>query len=219
MTTTPAPIRLALADDHQLFRKGLCLLFEAHPEFEVTVEAVNGLDLLASLANQPVDVVLLDLEMPELNGVETLQRLRVEFPDTKVLLLTMHDNEKYMLHCLKAGAQGYLLKDATPEELIFGVKKVHATGKYISDRVSDVLINRLEGLKTDTPDLADKFQLGQRELEVLQLICEEFTTSEIAEKLFLSVRTIESYRKRLLEKTNTRNSAGLVRFAVENSLI
>lgn len=218
MESTSTPISLALADDHQLFRKGLCLIFEEQDGFEVVIEAENGKQLVDALAHKSVDVVLLDLEMPEMNGAEALKIIKEVHPSIKVLLLTMHDNEKYMISFLQQGAHGYLLKDASPDELVHGVKKVHQSGRYINDRVSEALLNRLDGLKVETPTLGEENNLGEREMEVLRLICEEFTTAEIADKLFLSTRTIESYRKRLLEKTDTRNTAGLVRFAIEKDL-
>lgn len=219
MSITADPIKLAIADDHQLFREGIRLIFEAQSSINVMIEANNGRELLHALEQDMADVVLLDLEMPELNGAETLKVIREKYPDLKVLLLTMHDNEKYMVSFLQLGANGYLLKDTAPEELVFAVKRVHETGKYLSDRVSDALLNRLGSLKTKAPQLGDITNLGERELEVLQLICQEHTTAEIADQLFLSTRTIETYRKRLLEKTDTRNTAGLVRFAIEKGLL
>ena len=219
METLSSPIKLAIADDHRLFREGIRLIFQADPLIDVMIEADNGQQLLDGLEQQKVDVVLLDLEMPVLNGAETLKAIREKYPELKVLLLTMHDNEKYMVSFLQLGAQGYLLKDTSPNELVLAVKKVHETGKYFSDKVSDALLNRLGNLKSETPQLGNLADLGERELEVLQLICEEHTTSEIADQLFLSTRTIETYRKRLLEKTDTRNTAGLVRYAIEHGLL
>lgn len=218
METTSLPITLALADDHQLFRKGLRLIFEEQKGFEVAFEAENGQQLVDALAQKTVDVVLLDLEMPKMNGAEALKIIREVHPTIKVLLLTMHDNEKYMISFLQQGAHGYLLKDASPDELVFGVKKVHESGRYINDRVSEALLNRLNGLKTETASIGEPHHLGEREMEVLRYICEEYTTTEMADKMFLSTRTIESYRKRLLEKTGARNTAGLVRFAIEKEL-
>lgn len=219
MEASTQNIRLAIADDHRLFREGIRLIFEAQSGIDVVVEAENGQNLIDYLETGSVDVVLLDLEMPELNGAETLKALQESHPDVKVLLLTMHDNEKYMVSFLQMGASGYLLKDATPDELVYAVQKVYTSGKYISDRVSDALLNRLDGLKTETPKIGNDLDLGEREMEVLELICQAHTTSEIADKLFLSTRTIETYRKRLLEKTDTRNTAGLVRFAIEKGLL
>lgn len=218
METTSLPITLALADDHQLFRKGLKLIFEEQEGFEVVIEAENGKQLVDALALKRADVILLDLEMPEMNGAEALKVIREAYPEAKVLLLTMHDNEKYMISFLQQGAHGYLLKDASPDELVLGVRKVHQSGRFINDRVSEALLNRLDSLKTENPTIGSEHNLGEREMDVLRLICEEYTTAEIADKLFLSTRTIESYRQRLLEKTGTRNTAGLVRFAIEKEL-
>ena len=212
-------IRLAIADDHRLFREGIKLIFEAEQGISVVIAANDGVELTTAMESNQADVVLLDLEMPNMNGAESLKIIKENYPETKVLLLTMHDNDKYIISFLQQGANGYLLKDATPDELVFAVKKVAATGKYLSDHVSDVLLNRLDGLKTVTPNLGQEHDLNERELEVLQYICQEFTTNEIADKMFLSTRTIESYRKRLLEKTDTRNTAGLVRFAIEKGLL
>jgi len=212
------PIQLAITDDHTLFRTGLKLIFSEIQDIEVAVEAANGRELIDALKDKPVDVVLLDLEMPEMNGKETLEALRLDFPEVKVLMLTMFNNEEYMIHFMQAGASGYLLKDAEPSEVEAAVRKVANGGTYLSEEVSQALLNRLDKVKTTAPDLGKQHNLGERELEVLHLICQEFTTQEIADKLFLSIRTIESYRKRLLEKSGARNTAGLVKFAMENGL-
>lgn len=212
-------IRLAIADDHLLFREGIKLIFDAQQDIDLVVNAGNGKELVEAMAQQTVDVVLLDLEMPVVNGAEALNMIKEQFPETKVLLLTMHNNHKYIISFLQQGANGYLLKDATPDELVFAVKKVHETGKYLSDHVSEVLLNRLSSMKSDAVELGVGHNLNEREVEVLRYICQEFTTAEIADKMFLSNRTIESYRKRLLEKTDARNTAGLVRFAIENNLL
>jgi DNA-binding NarL/FixJ family response regulator len=212
-------IKLAIADDHKLFRVGIAHIFSSIADIEVVAEAANGQELIDLIKGTAVDVVLLDYEMPILNGKETLDILKRDYPETKVLMLTMIQNEEYMIHFMQAGAGGYLLKDTEPKELEHAVRKVMETGTYLSDAVSQAVMKQLMASKPVEANFDSSHNLGERELEVLRLICKEFTTQEIAEQLFLSTRTIETYRKRLLEKTGARNSAGLVMFAMENGLI
>ena len=213
-------ITLGLVDDHRLFRKGLRAIFADTEDIEVILEASNGNELFELMKKEVPQALLLDLEMPGMDGKATLEILRRDFPEIKVVLLTMFKNEEFMLHFMKSGAHGFLLKDAHPEELEQAIRKVMQTGFYLSDTVSRVMLQRLEDFEQGTVgSTPGKIQLAERENEVLQLICQELTTAEIAEKLFLSPRTVETYRKRLLEKTGVRNTVGLVLYASKNGLI
>jgi len=213
-------IRIALVDDHELFRKGMAAILNANENLEVISEAGNGHDFLQGLAEgNPPDVVLLDLEMPVMNGLQTLTQLRKQMPDIKVILLTMHSDEKFVLHFMESGANGYLLKDSKPQEVEAAILKVAKSGFYFSDAVSHVLLNGVKQKNQSPPTLPGQEPLAEREIEVLKLLCLELTTAEIGEKLFLSPRTIEGYRKSLFEKTGARNVAGLVLFAVRIGLV
>lgn len=211
-------INVALADDHVLVRAGLAQIINKQDKLNVKCQASNGKELLALLEHESVDVVLLDIDMPVMDGKATLDRIVVDFPDVKVIMLTVHQHDSFIVHMMKAGAHGYLLKECEPEEVISAIKQVHEEGLYFNDRVSKALLGGVASPKSNHVSTIGE-SLNQRELEVLELICKEKTTSQIADELFLSPKTIEGYRKSLLEKTNTKNVAGLAIYAVKNGLI
>ncbi|TNE30989.1 MAG: response regulator transcription factor [Bacteroidetes bacterium] len=202
-------IQIAIADDHELFRSGIRNMLGNHGDFKVVVEASSGVDLLEKLGYERVDILLLDVDMPEMNGTEALQQIRAKYPETKVLMLTMYNHDEHMLYYLKNGASAYLLKDMSVEEMCTAIRAVFYSGQYLTNKAARVLLD--EEIKSPDAPIA----LSAREQQVLRLICMEKTTSEIAEELFLSPRTVETYRKQLLEKTNSKNIAGLVRYALE----
>ncbi len=213
-------IKVGLTDDHELMRAGLAQILEANGDIQVIFEASNGEELLEALKKYQVDVVLLDLEMPIMDGQIALQKVSEQHPMVKVLILSMHDSNSFIVNMMELGAAGYLLKDMPPEEVVKAVKTVQNDGLYFNAKVSRALLAGLPGSKI-TIDSKDNIKetLNSRELDVLKLICEEYTTTEIAEKLFLSPKTIEGYRKQLLEKTGVKNVAGLAIFAVRNHLV
>ena len=213
-----APIRLALVDDQKLFRGGLKMILAGDEAIEVVFEASNGEQFFERLAFEPVDVVILDVEMPKMDGTEVLQKLRAEHdPEIKVVMLTMHDSDRLINHLMQLGANGFLLKDENPEVVIEAVHQVAEDGIYFRDYVSRALLKGNRAQAKPGGFLGPK--ISDRELEVLQLICQELTSKEIAEKLFLSVRTVEGHRRSLQEKTGSRNLVGLVLYAVRNGLV
>ena len=213
-------IRIALADDHKLIRAGIMLILNNQDEFEIVLEASNGQELLDGLNDAKPDVVLLDLEMPILSGPETLGQLRTSHPYLPVLILTMHNTDVFILQMMEMGANGYLIKNSEPQEVVDAIKKVVTSKFYFSDRVSEVLLKNVAHQSHSAPSIhAEEEKITQREIEILKLICKEFTTSEIGKILFLSPKTIEGYRKSLMQKTNSKNMAGLVLFAVKNGLV
>ncbi len=211
-------IKLALADDQNLFRKGMSMLLRELDGMEVTLECANGKDLLKAIAVVPVDIVLLDLEMPVMDGVETMKRMRTDHPEVKVLVLSMHSEEKFIVHLMELGANGYLLKTAEAAEVETAIRSVAESGYYFSDMVSQVMLQGLVKKEKVRPYFNVVDPLSERELEVLKLICAEKTTPEIAERLFLSPRTVEGHRNNILLKTGARNVAGLVVFAMTNGI-
>ncbi|MBK9147839.1 MAG: response regulator transcription factor [Flavobacteriales bacterium] len=211
-------IRIALADDQTLFRKGLAILLQEMPGVEVTLECAHGADLLKAIAVVPVDIVLLDLEMPVMDGKETMHRIRQDFKDLKVIVLSMHADERSIVQLMELGARGYVLKTAEPEEIENAIRSVAESGYYFSDRVSRLMLHGLVKDKKVKPTFSERDALTERELEVLQLICKELTTTEIAGKLFLSPRTVEGYRNNILLKTGARNTAGIVVYAMTKGL-
>ncbi len=214
-------IRVAVVDDHEMFRKGIIGILVESEQFTVTLEAANGQEFLDKLESTTVDVVLLDLEMPVLSGMDACKMAREKSPDLKILILTMHKTPHFMVHMMENGANGYLVKESGPEELEEAIVKVYETGYYFSDAVSKAMLQRLDGGSKKIQKIEENLhnELSNREQEVLELICQELTTPEIAEKLYLSPRTVEGYRKQLLEKTGTRNTAGLVMWAVRQGIV
>lgn len=212
-------MKIALVDDHKLFRKGIRSLLEEINGIEVVFEAANGQELLDQMAQNPAQIILLDLEMPVMDGVTVLPLIREQYPATKVIILTMHQDDQFIVHLLELGAQGYLLKDTELEELENALDSVEKNGFYFNDRTSRAMLTRLVRKQKIIPTFSDIDPLTEREQDVLLLICKEKTTAEIAEELFLSPRTIEGYRNRLLEKTGAKNTAGLVVFAARQGFL
>ncbi|GAA4365634.1 response regulator transcription factor [Hymenobacter saemangeumensis] len=225
-------IRVFLVDDHTVLRTGIRNALATRDNLVVVEEAGSGPELLEKLANTPADVVLLDINMPGMDGLETLSQLRKDFPGVRVLMLSMLENEQYMQRALDGGAHGYILKSVGVDELVQGIEAV-AAGRFFL--CAEAGMEALRKLKTSAsapgasapgasaPDAsapgADAPQLSQREREVLQLIAEGFTNQEIADKLFTSKRTIETHRQNILDKTNMRNTAALIRYAVQEGIV
>lgn len=211
-------VRLALADDQVLFRRGLAMLLADMADVRIVLECANGEELLASLRSDTVDIVLLDLEMPVMDGMAAMKRIREEHPQVKVIVLSMHDQEKFIVHLMELGANGYVLKTAEPDEIEDAIRAVAATGYHFSPMVSRVMLHGLVKKEKVKPTFDDVDPLTERELEVLRLICLELTTTEIAGKLFLSPRTVEGHRNNILLKTGARNTAGLVVYAMTKGI-
>jgi two-component system response regulator NreC len=205
-------IRVLLADDHAMVRKGFRLILEAQPDMEIAGEAGNGRDAVELAEKLHPDVVVMDVAMPELNGIEATRRLAASSPHTRVLALSMHKDSVYVREILRAGARGYLLKDSIDTDLISAVRAVAKGDGYISPGVSDAVLSDYRRHVTDPLDL-----LTSR--EVLQMIAESKTNKEIAVALNLSVYTVEAHRGKIMEKLNLHSTGELVRFAVRHGLV
>lgn len=213
-------IKIALVDDHELVRAGLHQILSASGTIQIVFEASNGKELLENLKKYTIDVILLDLEMPEMGGQDALSHIVEHYPNVKTLILSMHDSNAFIVKMMEIGAAGYLLKDMPPSEVVKAVETVYNEGLYFNAKVSRALLAGLPGSALQIDSRKNiRETLNERELQVLRLICEEFTTGEIAEKMFLSPKTIEGYRKQLLEKSGVKNVAGLAIFAVRNNLV
>ena len=208
-------IRVLIADDHNLFRAGVRGLLKTFGGMEVTGEAMNGHEAVALAAEQRPDVLLMDVGMPGLNGIEAAERVRAATPTTRVIILSMHTGEEHVMRALKAGAAGYVLKDAQPDELERAVRQVANGEAYLSPSVSKYLVSYARG----DGGRSDLERLTSRQREVLQLIAEGYTTKGIAARLTLSVKTVETHRAQLMERLEIRDVAGLVRFALRRGLI
>lgn len=207
-------IKVLLADDHTIVRQGLKLILSSRPDLQVVGEAENGRQVLDLAAKLKPDVILMDVAMPELNGIEATRRLHEISPRTKVLVLSMHKEAVYVREILKAGARGYILKDAIDTELVSAIQAVARGDGYISPAISGALLSDYRENVTDPLDL-----LSTREREVLQLIAEGKTNKEIATRLNLSVYTVDSHRSRVMEKLNLHSAGELVRFAMKRGLV
>lgn len=215
-------IRIAVADDQILFRKGLINLLQSFPKLEVIIEAENGKQLLEKIrvASIRPDVVLIDLSMPEINGIEATKHLHIAHPEINVLILSVHDDESYIIHLLECGASGYLEKNSDPEEVLRAITLVMQDGVYFNKKTLNAMQRNLSHPTRKKVVLDDpNHDLTPREMEVLELICQELTASEIADKLSLSTRTIDGHRNNLLRKIGARNTAGLVKFAIVNGIV
>lgn len=212
-------IKVAIADDHLLFREGLRFILETQSNFKIVADVSNGAELVESLKTEIPDVVLIDLKMPVIDGVEAIRQIKQSHPAIRIIVLTMHHDESMILHLLDIGANGYLLKNTSSKEVVNAIEDVIRKDYYFTDYVTSVMLKGIKKQVKPSPVLQEAFSLSKREEEVLQLICKELTTAEIAEKLFLSDRTVESHRKSLLEKLNAKNTAGLVIKAIKLQIV
>jgi two-component system, NarL family, response regulator DegU len=212
-----AKFDIAVTDDQVMFRKGLVSLLSEFPELKVVIEADNGKDLQSKMKRRIPDVVLLDLEMPVMDGMETMAWLKATHPGIRVIILTMHNEEPIIAHMIENGAHGFLVKNDPIETLIDAIHSVMDTGYYFDDRVSRALLQRLVLGEKVKPNFA-KVALSERETQVIQLICMELTNHEIADRMNISVRTVEGHREVILEKLKARNTVGIVMYAIKNGL-
>lgn len=211
-------INIGITDDQLLFRKGMIALLGNYSGFNVLWEASNGLEAINQLKEYAAktDVLLLDLNMPEMDGIEVIKQVKESFPGVKVIILSIHEEERFIIKLIELGANSYLVKNASPEEVEKTIRITVDKGFYFNERISKILFNNVSGVRKRTSLTTD---FTKREQEVLQLICEEYSTKNIAKKLFISERTVEGHRNNLILKTNVKNTAGLVIYAVKNNLV
>ena len=202
-------IKVAIADDHKIFRKGVILSLRPFTNIKFVQEAENGEDLLNGLAASEPDVVLMDLRMPGKDGIEATKTISKQYPQIKVLILSMYEDERFVYHLMENGANGYLLKSAEPQE----------KGYYLNNFVNRILLKKSHSRQKVVPSLNSEITLSDKEKDVLRFICMEFTAAEIAQKMEISPRTVEAIKDRLMERFGSKNTAGLVFFAVKNNLI
>jgi two-component system invasion response regulator UvrY len=208
-------LKILIADDHPVVRQGLKQIIAETADIVVSGEAVDGLEAINKVRAGDYDVVLLDISMPVKNGIDVLAQLKYERPKLPVLMLSMHPEEQYAVQALRAGASGYLTKESAPEELVGAIRKVSTGGKYVSASLAEKLASIVQ---KGCPELPHQ-TLSERELDVMRLIASGKTVSEIARELSLSVKTISTYRSRILKKMQMKNNAQLTRYAINNRLI
>lgn len=209
-------IRVLLADDHNIVREGLRRIIEESGDLQVVAEAGDGREALGLLKESRPDVAVIDISMPGLDGLEVIGRIRAERPSLPVLILTMHEEEQYVVRAIGAGAMGYVTKRSASEELVEAIRKVHAGGRYLTESAAESLAVRLA---RGQEGLGPLDALSNREVQVLRRLAMGQTNREIAEAYHLSTRTVDTYRARLLKKLNLRNNADLSRFAIQTGLI
>jgi len=212
-------IRILIADDHPVLRRGLRALIEEEPDMEVVGEAGNGLEAVQLAERLRPDVVIMDISMPELDGLEATRRIRERSPSTYILILTVHAHERYLFPVLKAGASGYVRKTAADEELVEAIRVVARGDVFLYPSATRMLLDDYLAQVRAGREQDSYESLSEREREILRLLAEGYTNAEIAQKLSLSVKTVETYRTRIMEKLHLRTRAELVRYALRKGLI
>ncbi len=212
-------IKVAIADDHKIFRKGVILSMRPFANIKFIMEADNGEELLEKIPLAMPDVILCDLKMPKKDGIDSTKLITKLYPQIRVIILTMYEDERFVGHLMDCGAAGYLLKNTDPGEIKRAVMDVMRTGFYLNPFVNKILIKKNYSKQKFNPSLNSEMVLSDREKEVLTLVCMEFTATEIAGKMEISARTVEAIKDRLMERFGVKNSVGLVFYAMKNSLI
>lgn len=215
-------LNIGIAEDHQVMIDGLTALLEEFEDIRVTIKANNGKNLLEQLETHQPDVILMDINMPEMDGIEASSKVKEKYPGIAIIILSMFDHVKLIKECLKAGVDGYLLKETGIDELKEAIVNVSNGKTHFSKPVADKILLRKSKEKPRKSSFKQAdlpITLTPREIEVLQLICEEYTSNEIAAELYISVNTIETHRRHLLNKTKSKNVAGLYRYAMQHNLL
>lgn len=209
-------INLLIADDHTMFLQGIVSLLEQESEINIVGKAVNGIEALEIIKTKKPDLVILDISMPEMDGIELSKILKKDFPEVKILVVSTHSNIKIISRLIRIGVNGYLLKNAEKSELLTAIRTIASGENYYSEETEEkYLANHLKIEK----QVSVLTELSSREKEILVLIAHEYNTAEIAEKTFISLNTVNTHRRNLLSKLNAKNTAGLVKYAVENGLV
>jgi DNA-binding NarL/FixJ family response regulator len=213
-----ANVKILLADDHKIVRDGIKLMLESQAGIDVAAEASNGSEVLNILKDTPIDLVIMDINMPEMDGIAATKQIKATNSDVKVLALTMSNDDLHIRQMIQAGASGYIMKSAGRSELKDAILSIMDGKHYFSDEAAhSIMMDLVKGKgKSSSTDLV---HITDRELEILELIIKEYTNQEIAEKLFISSRTVDAHRRNLLQKTGARNTAGLVKYAFQHNII
>jgi DNA-binding NarL/FixJ family response regulator len=212
----PKPIRVLVVDDHAIVREGICSLLARRKDIEVVGEAADGKRALDAVAQFDPDVVLMDIQMPVMNGLEATREIHKRFPTTRLLVLTQHDSKEYVVPLLRAGAVGYITKTARATELIGAIRAVYEEGAYLPPRITQTVVAAVAE-STTTPE--EQNLLTERETQVLQLVAEGLNSREIAERLNISIKTVDTHRANIMEKIGAHNTAELTKYAIRKGLV
>ncbi len=210
-------IKIVIVDDHQIMREGLCSMIEQEPGFTVVGDAANGRDALEMIGEQHPDVVIMDINMPDMNGTEATRRVTEKYPSTRVVALSMHSDKFFVTEMLKAGAAGYLLKDCSKNEIVEAIKTVAVNKSYLSPEITGIVIENYVR-QTTIETQSEVFQLTKKEREVLQLIAEGHTSKEIASRLNIATKTVETHRLNIMSKLKIHSIAELTKFAIRHGI-
>ncbi|BAP32232.1 LuxR family DNA-binding response regulator [Chryseobacterium sp. StRB126] len=214
-------IRLMIVDDEALFRQGISLLIQREKDIVLVRDFSNGrelLDAFVTLEELP-EIILMDLNMPEINGVEATKQVHIKYPQIKIIALTSYNTKAFIVNMIQSGACSFLKKNSSPSELVNAIREVHQKGFYYNMEVMEALHQNLTEPKKKVSSIFDANHISKREKEVLELICQQYSTPEIADQLFISSRTVEGHRNSLLLKTGSKNTAGLVVYAIESKMV
>ncbi|MEN2487830.1 response regulator transcription factor [Flavobacterium sp. B11] len=209
-------IKLLIADDHTMFLQGIISLLEQEPNINVIDKAVNGIEALEIIKRGVVDFIILDISMPKMDGIELSKILKKQYPHVKILIVSTHSNVMIVSRLIRIGVNGYLLKNAEKEELLKAINTIASGKNYLTEELEEKHFNNSKKIEKQVSALTE---LSSREKEILVLIAQEYNTAEIAEKTFISLNTVNTHRRNLLSKLNAKNTAGLVKYAVENGLV
>jgi DNA-binding NarL/FixJ family response regulator len=213
------PIKILIADDHKIFRQGVRAILSQHKDFIVTGEAASAIEIFDHLEIHETDLILLDINLGGEDGIQVAGMLRDQYPSVRILALTMHGEEAYIIKMLESGTTGYILKNSGMEELVAAIRTVASGNTYLGKEVTEILIKHMHSPeeKSLAPDTG--LPLTHREKQILKLIAREHSNAEIATKLFISIRTVDTHRRNLLQKLNLKNTAGLVKYAIKHKLV
>lgn len=216
---TPADIKLLIADDHEIFRDGFKLMLTKYPFIILTGEAENGSQLIELAKKDVPDVIITDIKMPVMDGIEATKKIIELYPSIGIIGLSMFDEDDLIIDMLEAGAKGYLLKNAGKQQIIEAIETVYKDEPYYCKNTSRKLTQMIASSKFNPYKKQEKVDFSEREIEIIELICKEQTNKEIADKLFLSVRTVEGHRLKILEKMSVKNTVGLVVYAIKKGIV
>jgi DNA-binding NarL/FixJ family response regulator len=213
-------IRIILTDDHQIVRDGIKSMLSDEPGIQIIAQAASGLELFILLETNKADVIILDIELPDISGIDICRKIMVRYPETKVLILSMYTGEEFISKAISEGAKGYLPKNTSREELVTAIRAVADNREYFSPAISEIMLKSyIQKAKSRNTDAKDLSELSKREIEILKMLSEGYPNTEIAEKLFISIRTVESHKSHIMQKLEIRTTVELVKFAIRNKLI
>lgn len=211
---------ILLVDDHEIIIDGIKAMLEKEKDIKIVGEANNGIEAIEKVQSLKPDIVLMDISMPELNGIEATKSIKKEYQDTKILMLTQHESKEYVLQVMKAGADGYLLKNSKKEELLNAINTVTMGKKYLCNRISALMLDEiLDDSVKDNDNEKPEQNLTKREIEIIKLLANDLSNHQVSDELNISLRTVETHRRNLMQKLNLKSAVALVRFAIKNNMI